>query len=766
MTGRRLTAGIVSVAYSLGFSPSAQAETLFDTRAISRDCAESLLARDAAGADRRSWTAPSRGFVAARLRGGRRGDWDLAAFRRGGAVGASTAFGSEERVDLWVERGERLVFQGCRRRGGSPQVPLAISLYRTAPPAASEPVSLVEVPIAGPEDLAELEALGLDVTHDVDADSATLALYSRDERLLIQREGFGVNTMIADLAAADAADRQAERSVARRGVPSGLPSGRTGYRQYVDFTDEMKDLATNNPDIVRELVIGNTFEGRPIQGIEIAGDVNAEDDGRPVYVNMGTHHAREWPSGELPMEFAIDLVNGYGADTRITNLLDRVRVIVVPIVNVDGFLASRSYGTTPADDDSNATLTLSLSDQAAYKRKNCRPTVPGQADIPCAMRTNSGVDLNRNYGAYWGGPGSSTDVRSQSYRGVAPYSEPESQAVHTLSQGIHPTVFITNHTFTQDGKWLRQPGFDAPFLPQDSIGATSPDEAAMKDLGDEMEAATGWTSERGYETLGDITGATEDWNYFAQGSYGYTPEARGSNFHANYQDSVIEEYVGDAQHPGEGVREAYLIAGERAADRSEHSVIEGSAPDAATLRLRKDFQVPLHPQQGPNASFADELETTLDVPDGGSYEWDVMPSGRPLQQGETWTMSCELPGEDPVSRQVFVARGESAAIDWGAGCATGGGTEEVSCRGDVATLVGSLGDDRGETKLRGTSGVDVVQARGGDDVAKADDGKDIVCGGSGNDVLDGGKGKDLLRGGPGNDRCPGAKPDEVRSCRI
>ena len=39
----------------------------------------------------------------------------------------------------------------------------------------------------------------------------------------------------------------------------------------------------------------------------------------------------------------------------------------------------------------------------------------------------------------------------------------------------------------------------------------------MKALGDAMGDATGWTSELGYETLGDITGATEDWNYFAQG---------------------------------------------------------------------------------------------------------------------------------------------------------------------------------------------------------------------------------------------------------
>ncbi len=65
-----------------------------------------------------------------------------------------------------------------------------------------------------------------------------------------------------------------------------------------------------------------SLENRPIQGIEIAADVNATDDGRPVYVNMGAHHAREWPSGEFPMEFAIDLVENYDTDPRITALLE------------------------------------------------------------------------------------------------------------------------------------------------------------------------------------------------------------------------------------------------------------------------------------------------------------------------------------------------------------------------------------------------------------------------------------------------------------
>ena len=740
--------------------PVASAEILRSAGSVPRECAAELAP---AGADRASWTSPGQGFLTARLRGGPRGDWELAAFRRGEPVGASTAMGSDERLDLFAEQGQRFVLQACRTDGGRHAVRLDTSFAEFRPRPA-EPASLVRVPIAGPEDVAELERMGVDVTHEIGPDAATVVLYSREERLRLLDRGFGVQTVIHDLAAADAADRRAEARVAGRGAGVGLPSGRTSYRQYVDYTNDLDALATAHPEIAREVTIGTSLEDRPIQGIEIAADVAATDDGRPVYVNVGAHHAREWPSAEFPMEFAMDLATNYGTDPRITALLEDVRVLIVPVVNVDGFIASRSHGTSVLDDDPNATLPQIAAGSGAYRRKNCRPISPADDAIPCSART-SGVDLNRNYGAYWGGPGSSSDPTSQLYRGTAPYSEPESQAVRQLSQSIHPTVFISNHTFTEDGKWLRQPGFDAPFLPQDSIGATTPDEAAMKDLGDDMQAATGWTSERGYETLGDITGATEDWNYFAQASYGYTPEARGLNFHANYQDSVIEEYVGDAQHTGEGVREAFLVAGERAADPDEHSVIEGGAPAAATLRLHKEFKTPLHPQQGPNAHIDDVLDTTLDVRDDGTYEWHVMPSGRPLHQGETWTMSCELPGEDPVSQAVFVARGERVTVDWGNACEAGGGPDPIACRGEVATLVGSTGNDRAANKLLGTPGVDVIVARGGNDVVVADKGKDIVCGGAGDDELDGGRGKDLLRGGPGKDRCPGASADEVRSCR-
>ena len=231
--------------------------------------------------------------------------------------------------------------------------------------------------------------------------------------------------------------------------------------------------------------------------------------------------------------------------------------------------------------------------------------------------------------------------------------------MHQFSSGIHPTVFISNHTFTNEGVWLRQPGFT-------DVITVTPDEPAMSSLGDAMGAATGWQSELAW-TLGEITGATEDWNYFAQGSYGYTPEARGSDFHANFNDMVVEEYLGDASHAGLGVREAFLIAAERAASRAHHGVIEGSAPPGATLRLRKAFATPTS-QSG--VVVDDLLNTTLRVAPSGNYRWHVNPSSRPLVSGERWTMMCVVPGGARGVTRVTIGRGQQVTVNWDAACAS------------------------------------------------------------------------------------------------
>jgi murein tripeptide amidase MpaA len=548
--------------------------------------------------------------------------------------------------------------------------------------AADARVSVVQVPLSDPAtQVPVLERLGLDVTHEVTPRWAKVITYGAGERALLRRSGFAFRVVVPDMAAQLERFRRADRRYAARVALSPLPSGRTEYRTYEDYLAEMDRLAAENPSLVRRVVLPErTVEGREITGLEISNQVNRTDDGRPAYVVMGVHHAREWASAEVNMEFARDLVARYGKSARWTRLLDNARVFVIPVINVDGFIVSRGDQTTgdPLWDE------VYPSHNGANKRKNCAANTPLEEDKPCTER--SGVDLNRNYGAMWGGNGASSVFEEDDYRGPAPFSEPETQAVHEFSQHLQITNFQTIHNVA--ALVLRPPGFRAQGL--------APDEERLKELGDEMGAATGYSSEYGYE-LYEVTGATEDWNYVSQGAFGYTIELGGNGFQGPFQTNVVDQYVG-TQGRG-GTREALLLAGEQAIDTRDHAVLTGTAPAGRVLRLRKDFQTTTSPvcpvdlgivdnvtgQVSTSAGLPyvsscpvglepilidDFVDTTLTVPESGTYEWHVGPSTRPFvaKNGgtEAWTLTCETPaGAVLETKQVTVGRGERLDVDLG-----------------------------------------------------------------------------------------------------
>src|SRR4051794_38439260 len=547
---------------------------------------------------------------------------------------------------------------------------LVVLLVLLAVPAGAQAASIVRVSTDQPGVLARL---GFDVTENVRPGTVDVVLYSAADRRRLVATGYPFRTL------------PAVRARAAAGGRSALPSGRTAYRHYNDYVNELSALATGHPGLARSVTLPKkTVLGEPIVGVEIAADVNRTDDGRPVYVVMGDHHAREWPSAEAAMEFATDLVRGYGTDARITSLLDRERVYVLPVINVDGFKISRE--NVQADDDATA----QYANAGDMKRKNCEANSPAETDKPCQDR--SGVDLNRNYGAYWGGNGASTSFFEDDYRGPSPWSEPETQAVHEFSQGLQITNLQTLHNVA--ALVLRPPGFRALGL--------APDEARLKALGDLMGAATGYDSEYGYE-LYEVTGATEDWNYVSQGTFGYTIELGGDGFHGAYQTDVVDQYLGKAGTPtaGKGAREALLLAAEQAADPADHSIVRGAAPPGRVLRLRKDFKTSTSPvcpfDEGtvdsvtgqvstaagaPYASSCpvglapmlldDHLDTTLVVPASGSYVWHVNPSTRPFERkagrSEAWALTCEGTDGTVYERSaVTVWRGQTARLDLACG---------------------------------------------------------------------------------------------------
>ena len=182
------------------------------------------------------------------------------------------------------------------------------------------------------------------------------------------------------------------------------------------------------------------------------------------------------------------------------------------------------------------------------------------------------------------------------------------------------TTLITNHTFSN--LVLRPPSLASDPLPVD--------EPMYKALGDAMAAENGYLSQPSYE-LYDTSGGTEDWSYYATGGLGFTFEICCNHIPDSARRALQRQLPpdlpeGDQRVRGDlgptptnpvsgGNREAYFIAMEHAADAANHSLIEGSAPPGAILKIEKDFVTPTRNEDQP--SFEDHLESELEVPELG-----------------------------------------------------------------------------------------------------------------------------------------------------
>ncbi len=121
-------------------------------------------------------------------------------------------------------------------------------------------------------------------------------------------------------------------------------------------------------------------------------------------------HARELAPPELTIRLAEHVLQSYGVDSDITWLLHHTEIHIIFHVNPDGRYIAENY-------------------QELSWRKN------GNDHESCSDGL-FGVDINRNFDFTWGDlSGSSDDPCSDTYHGVAPASEPETQTVSAFKGG-------------------------------------------------------------------------------------------------------------------------------------------------------------------------------------------------------------------------------------------------------------------------------------------------------------------------------------------
>jgi len=223
------------------------------------------------------------------------------------------------------------------------------------------------------------------------------------------------------------------------------------YHNYTEMTSKLFLLSSFYPELVDVFSIGQTYRGREIWCVRITNKTITT--AKTEYYIVGAHHAREMISVETCLYF-IDYLVYYSSFGMFDNLLSKSEIYVVPMLNPDGlsimyFFPEQRKNLDPIDDDNDGVNDTNgdgflddelertyywdyLTNTSAIREHD------DDGDLQIAEDLPGGVDLNRNYGAYWNGTGSSTIKIDPTYRGESPFSELETQAMRE---------FMREHSF-------------------------------------------------------------------------------------------------------------------------------------------------------------------------------------------------------------------------------------------------------------------------------------------------------------------------------
>lgn len=240
------------------------------------------------------------------------------------------------------------------------------------------------------------------------------------------------------------------------------------YKNPEEIEDFLREMHAKYPDISEIKSIGKSLEGRDIWAIKISDNAKKNEVEPTVLVN-GMHHAREVMTPEITTDMVEYLLSNYGVDPEVTNWVNNTQIWVVPMFNVDG--NNKMWNEDP------------------MWRKN--------------TRDGHGVDINRNYPTGWDScNGSSGNKRAQDYRGTAPASEPETQAMMNLVTTIKPVFNISYHSYSE-----------IVIYPYGCKPKRTPTEEAVEMVGKEIGKLLDYKPGTAWELLYNADGGDIDWMY-------------------------------------------------------------------------------------------------------------------------------------------------------------------------------------------------------------------------------------------------------------
>jgi len=372
----------------------------------------------------------------------------------------------------------------------------------------------VKINIQNLGDIAELQNIGLEFDHPhVTKDKAIVVFVDDEDLQKLQMTNFSYEILIDDwfdyyskLPSLTESEKASFKQMSKDnyGVEGFGFGSMGGFYTLAEVITQLDSMKQNFPNLITTKVsIGNSIENRPMYMVKISDNPDI-DETEPEILYTALHHARE-PQGMMQMiYFMYYLLENYNTNPSVQYLVNNREMYFIPVLNPDGYEYNRT--TNP--------------NGGGLWRKN--------------RKTNSdnsrGVDLNRNYGpyTYWNAPngGSSTTPSSDTYRGTAPFSEPETTNLKNFLTTRYFKNALNYHTYS-----------NLLIYPYGALEQETPDSAIFREFARDMTAYNGYTYGTDQQTVGYSTRGNSD-DYFYDGDtsanhgkiFAMTPEVGSTGF--------------------------------------------------------------------------------------------------------------------------------------------------------------------------------------------------------------------------------------------
>ncbi|MEL6924625.1 MAG: M14 family metallopeptidase, partial [Bacteroidota bacterium] len=354
---------------------------------------------------------------------------------------------------------------------------------------------------AEPQLMYELRSMGIEVDHFHTSEEGLKLTLSESDVAQLEESGIPYRVLTSDVtqdflrANGQVGFYDQERSELRSDFASNCqsmqrliqtpinfrPGSMGGYLTYEELLEQLDKMVEFYPQLISEkMEIGRSVEGRPILAFRISDQPNVEES-EPNILYTGLHHAREAMSMHQLIFFMWYLLEHYDQHPEIREVIDQRALWFVPCVNPDGYVYNQKIEPKGG----------------GMWRKNRRPNADG----------STGVDLNRNYAIGWGDPdGSSGNGGSSTYRGTAPFSEPEALALRELAERVPFQIVMDYHSY---GNLFIRPSMGFEAAPED--------EQQYHEQESEFTYFNCYVAGDDRSTVGyKASGTSSDWHYYRE----------------------------------------------------------------------------------------------------------------------------------------------------------------------------------------------------------------------------------------------------------